>query len=215
VTTSGAPALDALSSFEPLDDDELAAHGVRLRGPTLLVTYHPVTLAYERTGAQLRHVLDAIAASGLDAVFTFPNADTRHGAIVSALEQVAHDGDRYTVVPSLGQRAYFTLMSRAAAMVGNSSSGLIEAASFGLPVVDVGMRQQGRLRPRNVLHVDDDAGAAAVATAIERATSSEFRESLRDLVNPYGDGRASRRIVERLLSVPLDERLLVKHFHDL
>jgi UDP-hydrolysing UDP-N-acetyl-D-glucosamine 2-epimerase len=215
VVVSGAPALDAVRELDPMGDDELAAFGVRLRGPTLLVTYHPATLAPDRTGSELRAILGAVDASGLDAIFTFPNADAQHGFVIAELEgAVERGGGRYVLVRNLGQRAYFTLMQRAAAMVGNSSSGLIEAASFELPVVDVGMRQDGRIRPRNVIHVGDGAEVRTISAAIGEATSSDFRTSLRGLANPYGDGRASERIADRLVGVSVDERLTVKRFHD-
>jgi UDP-hydrolysing UDP-N-acetyl-D-glucosamine 2-epimerase len=213
VVVSGAPSLDALEDFVPLTEAELASTGVTLRGPTLLVTWHPVTLTQERTHMELETVLGAVEDSGLDAVMTYPNADTSHSEIAVGLQRLAGSSDRFTVVRSLGSRAYFTLMSRAAAMVGNSSSGIIEAASFALPVVDVGMRQQGRLRAANVIHVGPEP--AAVADAIRRAVSPEFRRTLEGLVNPYGDGRAAERIVERLATVPLGESLLVKRFFDL
>lgn len=213
VSVTGAPALDVLTDFLPLSDDELAARGVRLRGPTLLVTYHPVTLGSEHADAELDAVLGAVARSGLDAVLTYPNADPRHATVIEKLESFAASSDRFTLVQSLGQDAYFTVFMRAAAMVGNSSSGIIEAASVPLPVVDVGMRQRGRLRARNVIHADPDDGA--IADAVERATSPAFAQSLRGLVNPYGDGKASPRIAERVATVPLDDALLVKRFHDI
>jgi UDP-hydrolysing UDP-N-acetyl-D-glucosamine 2-epimerase len=213
VHVTGAPALDELTGFEPLSDLALAQHGVTLRGPTLLVTYHPVTLTSERTDHELDALLEAVAASGLDAVLTFPNADTGHRGIVSRLESLPHADGRFTVVPNLGTAAYFTLMSRAVAMVGNSSSGIIEAASFRLPVVDVGIRQRGRLKPVNVLSAD--GGAESIAAGIRKALDPAFRRSLQGLVNPYGDGRAGKRIAEVVATVPIDDRLLLKRFHDL
>jgi UDP-hydrolysing UDP-N-acetyl-D-glucosamine 2-epimerase len=213
VHVSGAPALDALVGFEPLSDDELAARGVRFRGPTLLVTYHPVTLAPDRAGEELGSLVEAVAASGLDAVFTFPNADAGHGEIVSRLESLDRSDDRFTVVPSLGTDAYYTVMSRATAMVGNSSSGIIEAASFRLPVVDVGIRQRGRMRPPNVIAADGDL--ESIRVAIDRALDPAFRRTLDGIVNPYGDGHAGERIADVLATIPLDDRLLVKTFHDL
>lgn len=213
VHVTGAPAIDELNRFEPLSDDELTARGVRLDGPTLLVTYHPVTLGRAAPGEQFTALLDAVVDSGLDAVFTFPNADTRNSEIVSQLESLPDDGGRFTVVRNLGTDAYFTVMSRATAMVGNSSSGIIEAASFKLPVVDVGIRQRGRLRAANVIAADDDA--ASIRAAIDKALDPSFRRSLDGLVNPYGDGHAGDRIAEVVATVPLDERLLVKRFHDL
>lgn len=213
VHVTGAPALDAIRDFAPVSDAELAAQGIVLRGPTLLVTYHPVTLAADQTGAQFAALLEAIDASGLDAVFTFPNADTSYAEIVSRLESFVERDERFTLVRSLGTEVYFTLMMRSAAMVGNSSSGIIEAASFRLPVVDVGMRQRGRVRAENVLAAKPDT--ASIRAVIERAVSGDFRATLEGLVNPYGDGHAAERIAGVLATVPLDEQLLVKRFHDL
>jgi UDP-hydrolysing UDP-N-acetyl-D-glucosamine 2-epimerase len=213
VHVSGAPALDVLAGFEPLSGDDLAAYGIRLRGPTLLVTYHPVTLAHERTADEFDALLGAVAGSGFDAVFTFPNADTSHGAIVSRLESLPDTDGRFTVVQNLGTEAYYTVMSGAAAMVGNSSSGIIEAASFGLPVVDVGIRQRGRIRARNVISAESSTDS--IRTAITRAVDPEFRRALEGLVNPYGDGHASERIAEVVATTELGEPLLLKRFHDL
>ena len=97
-------------------------------------------------------------------------------------------------------------------MVGNSSSGILEAASFRLPVVNIGTRQQGRVRGKNVLDVGYTR--TEIVAAIRTAMSAGFRASLGDLVNPYGDGRAAERIVERLRSVELGDALLRKRFHD-
>ena len=212
VTVSGAPSLDAVAAFEPLGDEELTALGVRLERPALLVTYHPPTLTPAAASAELEAVLGAVERSGLDVVVTYPGADAGSHAVIERLERYAA-GERVTLVRSLGSAAYLTLLGRVEAMVGNSSSGLIEAASFGLPVVDVGRRQQGRIRPANVIHADGDANV--VEAALARALSPEFRRGLEGLVNPYGDGRASERIAERLATVALDDRLLVKRFHDL
>jgi UDP-hydrolysing UDP-N-acetyl-D-glucosamine 2-epimerase len=212
VHVTGAPALDALNGFEPLSDDGLSAQGVTLRGPTLLVTYHPVTLAHDETD-ELAALLEAVKDSGLAAVFTFPNADAGYGEIVSRIEELAAKDGRFTVVPNLGTDAYFTLMSRAAAMVGNSSSGIIEAASFRIPVVDVGIRQRGRLRPPNV--IDADGNSASIRAGIDRALDPAFRRALDGLSNPYGDGRASDRIAAIVATVELDERLHIKRFHKL
>jgi UDP-hydrolysing UDP-N-acetyl-D-glucosamine 2-epimerase len=212
VVTSGAPALDAIREHRPLEDAALADRGVRLRGPTLLVTFHPVTLEVGDTDRQIGAVLEAVDESGLDAVLTYPNADAAYGSIVERLERFS-DGERFTLVRNLGSEAYYTLMGRAVAMVGNSSSGIIEAASFRLPVVDVGNRQRGRIHAANVVHADPET--AAIGDALAYATSDQFRSGLAGLENPYGDGHAAPRIAEVLVSVPLDACLLTKPFHDL
>jgi UDP-N-acetylglucosamine 2-epimerase len=103
---------------------------------------------------------------------------------------------------------YWSLLQRVRALVGNSSSGIMETASFGLPTVNVGMRQQGRERAKNVLDVPADA--AAILAAVRKACSVEFHESLRGMSNPYGMGTAAETIVEVLTSVPLGQDLLVK-----
>ena len=104
-------------------------------------------------------------------------------------------------------------MKCAAAMVGNSSSGLIEAPSFGLPVVNIGLRQQGRTRGVNVIDTPCESGA--IASSIERATRPDFRRLLAGMENPYGDGHAAQRIIDRLAHCTIDGRLLTKKFHDL
>jgi len=213
VMVSGSPALDEIATFVSLTDDELSAEGLKLRGPTLLVTVHPETLDLGRTEQNVDAVLAAISESGLAAVFTYPNADASHRIVIDRIESAVAANDRFQIVRNLGTQAYYTLMSRAVTMVGNSSSGIIEAASFRLPVVDVGSRQQGRLMPANVIHVESEA--ASIGAAIRRACSAEFRQGLDGLVNPYGDGNAAERIAERLAAVPLDRRLLTKHFYDL
>lgn len=214
VTVSGAPGLDNLRATEPLPGAELAARiGLPLDPAPLLVTFHPETLDPEGTARHAEAMLEAIAASGRPAVFTAPNADAGGRALLERIERYVAERPEARLVANLGTRAYFSLMSRAAAMVGNSSSGIIEAASFGLPVVNVGDRQAGRVRGRNV--IDAAAGRGEVAAALRRALDPAFRASLAGMENPYGDGRAAERIVARVTEVPLDRRLIVKRFHDL
>jgi UDP-N-acetylglucosamine 2-epimerase len=113
----------------------------------------------------------------------------------------------------LGTQGYFSLMARAAAMAGNSSSGIIEAASFRLPVVDIGSRQHGRLAPDNVIH--SGPGKAEIREGLRKALDPVFRKLLENLENPYGDGRAAPRMVEVLRQVDLaDPTLIQKPFHD-
>lgn len=101
----------------------------------------------------------------------------------------------------------------AAAMVGNSSSGIVESGSFSLPVVNIGSRQQGRVRGENVIDVGYDR--ASIATGISRALDPDFRQQLEAMKNPYGDGNSAALIVEKLKGTPVDDTLLMKRFHDL
>ena len=192
-----APALDQLRGTALLGREELATrHGVRLQDGFLLATYHPVTLEYEEAAQQASQWLAAIEASGRPVLFTMANADTNGRVINEMVRRYVAGHAAAQMVDNLGLQGYFSVMAQAAAMVGNSSSGIIEAASFKLPVVNVGRRQQGRVAAANVLHAD--CRKEDILRAIAAATAPAFREGLRDLVNPYGDGRAAPRIVERL-----------------
>jgi UDP-N-acetylglucosamine 2-epimerase len=108
----------------------------------------------------------------------------------------------------MGRIGYASGMRHAAAMVGNSSSGIIEAASFELPVVNIGNRQRGRTKPANV--IDVGYGADEILMGIQRAVSRSFRDSLKGIDNPYGSGNAARKIVGTLRNIALNQRLIVK-----
>src|SRR5262249_48321416 len=159
-------------------------------------------------------LLAALDDVNLPVIFTKPNADTNGRVAIQMIEKFVptrsgpdfKSGPPAWLVDNLGTQAYFSLMRVAAAMVGNSSSGLIEAPSFRLPVVNIGNRQQGVCRAANV--IDVGYGRAAIADGIRRAIHPDFRAGLSNLVNPFGDGTAAERIVTRLKEVPLGDTLL-------
>ncbi len=211
ITVSGAPALDNLHHVPLLEPDALEERlGMRLSPAPIVVTFHPVTLDIDATGPQVEALLGALADVRRPIVITHPNADTANGAVTSQLQQFVAGRSDAVLVASLGTAAYFSLLRIAAAMVGNSSSGILEAPSFELPVVNVGERQAGRDRAANVIDVNPERGA--IADGIARALSPAFRERLRGLENPYGDGHAARRIVDVVRSIPFDQALLRKRF---
>jgi UDP-N-acetylglucosamine 2-epimerase (non-hydrolysing)/GDP/UDP-N,N'-diacetylbacillosamine 2-epimerase (hydrolysing) len=213
VIVSGAPSLDNLLSLTLLSRRELEERfGLKLNDSPLLVTYHPVTLEHEQTEWQVGELLAALDASEMPIVVTMPNADTSGRVIGQMIEGFAKVYPKAQVVDNLETQGYFSVMALAAAMVGNSSSGIIEAPSFGLPVVNIGTRQQGRTRGGNV--IDVGYGRDEITKGIKRAIAPEFREQLRGLQNPYGDGRASDLIVKHLKEVSLNHRLVNKRFAD-
>jgi UDP-hydrolysing UDP-N-acetyl-D-glucosamine 2-epimerase len=214
VTVAGAPGLDAIRDLRPLERKELEDRvGIALAPAPLVVTLHPETLSGEDSGRHAGLLLEALAGRSEPIVFTMPNADAGGRAIADRIRAFVAGRPGAVLVPNLGTHAYVSLMSHAVAMVGNSSSGIIEAPSLGLPVVNIGSRQEGRVRGGNV--VDADWSTAAIVQAIERATSPSFRQSLSGTANPYGGGRAGEIIAARLANTPLDRTLLVKRFHDL
>jgi UDP-hydrolysing UDP-N-acetyl-D-glucosamine 2-epimerase len=214
VIVSGAPGLDNLESMPLLSRDELETQiDFDLGKPTLLVTFHPVTLEHEKVGEQINEVLDAVETSGCAAVFTMPNADTNNGLIIERIKAYVSTHVNSKLVENLGSIGYFSMMKHAAAMVGNSSSGIIEAPSFKLPVVNIGIRQEGRVRGRNVIDVPCES--SVILNAIRRAVSPEFKKSIESEPNPYQYGNASKTIVDQLKYVTIDRKLLIKSFHDL
>jgi UDP-N-acetylglucosamine 2-epimerase len=151
--------------------------------------------------------------SGLPVIITYPNSDAGGRAITDHIEEFR---DRYpaaTVRINLGTKLYLGLLRHAAVLVGNSSSGIIEAGSFGLPVVNVGERQQGRLRGPNVIDVATER--VAILEGIRKALDPNFREDLASKPNPYDSGEASQTIVRVLKEVELGQRLLQKRLPDL
>lgn len=215
VTVSGAPGLDNLDSIAFQDQAMLEDRlGMDVSRPALLVTFHPVSLEYLQVKLQIDAVLSALQKSGFPVIFTMPNADTGGSIVLDRIRAYvgAHSDSR--LFDNLGTETYFSLMRCVSAMVGNSSSGIIEAPSFELPVVNIGSRQAGRVRARNV--IDVECTEAQILDGINRATDPAFRMSMRDLENPYRQEQsASDIIVQRLKTVPLDERLKVKSFFDL
>jgi UDP-hydrolysing UDP-N-acetyl-D-glucosamine 2-epimerase len=183
ITVSGAPALDNLRETRLLGRDEVGSlTGLRIPESFLLVTFHPATLDDGDPAVQTAMLFDAIEHSGIAAIVTMPNADPGGRAVRSTIEQRAGATPLIQLVENLGTDSYFSLMALASAMVGNSSSGIIEAASFALPVVNVGSRQEGRERPQNVIDVPPTA--EGIREGIRRALSSSFKGELAGLINP-------------------------------
>ena len=214
VMTSGAPALDSFLNEAPmtLEDVERRA-GLRLSAAPVLVTLHSETLGGLVSRDLANLLVKILSTVSGPIVITAPNADIGGVEIAQVLKEFSGTRDDVSYIESLGARAYRAVLERARFMIGNSSSGLIEAMSFQLPVVNIGERQAGRVRPPNV--IDVTPLEEAIRCGITKAESQVFRASLDGLRNPYGDGRASIRIVGVLESVSIDARLLVKRFNDL
>jgi UDP-hydrolysing UDP-N-acetyl-D-glucosamine 2-epimerase len=210
----GAPGLDRFGAMTFLSRDQLATRlGIPLGRPTLLVTFHPVTLTPGETESHVTELLAALDSVDADVVMTSPGLEVDSLGIVERLSAFVGRRSRARFVSSLGDEVYGSLLREVDAMVGNSSSGLIEAPSFELPVVNIGDRQRGRLRAANVIDVGH--GRAEIAAGIARALDPTFRRRLAGLPNPYGDGRAAPRIARVLRELELGPRLIRKRFTDL
>lgn len=213
VFVTGALGLDSVHRVRSLDRNELHQRlGTELPARFLLMTFHPETRHPGEASTHIKEVISALEKMDWPTIVTYPNTDPGHQAIIHAIETFATRHPDVHLFPDLGTTVYLNLMRRASAMVGNSSSGIIEAASYALPVVNVGNRQAGRVRGKNV--IDAPLAANPITHAIEKALSPSFRLPLADLANPYGDGHAAPRIRKVLETVMISPALLAKRFHD-
>ncbi|HEX4597416.1 MAG TPA: UDP-N-acetylglucosamine 2-epimerase [Burkholderiaceae bacterium] len=208
VHRAGAPSLDHLRRSKLLSRSQLEEKlGCDLGISTVLISYHPVTLAKD-TLQEAEPLFSALSRIPDQLLFCYPNADAGSRALIERTHSfVAARGDGRVFV-NLDPITYWSLLREVQLMVGNSSSGIMETASFRLPTVNIGLRQQGRERASNVL--DAPADTSAILAAVASARHPDFRASLHGMSNPYGDGVASEKIVEVLTRVPLGQKLLLK-----
>ena len=208
VHRAGAPSLDHLLRTE-LSNREQIESGLKinLKEPTVLVSYHPVTIA-QHTLEEADALFAALGKLREQLIFCYPNADAGSRTLIERTRAFRKSCKTGHVFTNLDPRTYWGLLRQVDMLVGNSSSGIMESASFSLPTVNVGIRQQGRERPMNV--VDAAPCVESILDAIQKARSPEFRKSLDGMSNPYGDGHASERIVRVLTHAPPSEILLLK-----
>jgi UDP-N-acetylglucosamine 2-epimerase (non-hydrolysing)/GDP/UDP-N,N'-diacetylbacillosamine 2-epimerase (hydrolysing) len=213
VHRAGAPSLDHLRRSALLTRGELEARlKIDLTTPPILVAYHPVTLRRETTEeaaalfAALENVTDTV-------LFCYPNADAGSHLLIQRTQQFLRRRQQGRVFVNLDAVTYWSLLRHVGMLVGNSSSGIMETASFALPTVNVGFRQKGRERARNVFDVEPET--SDILAKISIARSEAFRASLAGMENPYGDGHAAERILRVLTQVPLGDSLLIKRAPDL
>lgn len=188
--------------------------GIKLTGQSLLVTYHPATLDGESPASRFRALLQALDSTPHGSViFTYPNNDANGTEIISLIKEYA-DSHPNTVAafPSLGMRRYLSLLHYIGAVVGNSSSGIIEVPSMHIPSVNIGIRQQGRIAARSVIHCGDSA--SDIARAITYALSPQGKQLALNATNPYGSSHTLSKCVTAIAETPLDN-LTTKIFHDL
>jgi UDP-hydrolysing UDP-N-acetyl-D-glucosamine 2-epimerase len=208
VHRAGAPSLDHLRRRTLQTREELEALlKIPLENPSVLVAYHPVTIARD-TVHEAAPLFEALATLPDQILFCYPNADAGSRELIARARAFSASRKNSHVFVNLDALTYWSLLRQVDAFLGNSSSGIMETPSLALPTINVGLRQQGRERARNILDAAPDV--PAILNALRIAKSSLFRESLQGMTNPYGDGTASERIVQVLTSVPLSQELLMK-----
>lgn len=207
VFTVGASQLDELLGPDHDAVKEIAARlNFDLSKPVVLMLQHPVTEQVRFVGQQISTTLSALAELRHQTIIIYPNNDA--GSTVIREQIDSFRGPWLRVERNVSRRFYAGLLRTASVIVGNSSSGMLEAPSFELPCVNIGRRQQGRLQGINVINVGHDK--REIIDAVCTALTPEFKHSLTGMGNPYGDGHASERIIDVLANCVIDEKLLFK-----
>jgi len=210
----GGLGIDNINKMELLTREQVEkAIELPLNKHNLLITYHPETLDSGKAGQQISDLLAALDKQpDTHLIFTMPNADTGHRIIIDKIQAfVQSRRNRAILIPSMGQVNYLSTMKLVDAVVGNSSSGIIEAPSYHIGTINIGKRQDGRLRSASV--IDCGTSEDEITRAFEKLYSPAFRESLKKAKNPYGTGGAAEKIVSVLKETDWTN-LIIKHFYD-
>ena len=205
----GAPGLDYIKKTQYLSRKEMLERFNLEDDKIFLLTQHPVTTERDMVEWQIRETLDAVVELGHQTIVSYPNSDNGGREIIRVIEEYRAKYPFLKVFRNLNQVEYLSFLAIAEVMIGNSSSGIIEAPSFKLPVVNIGSRQDGRLRACNI--IDIPYGKESVKAGINKALGDEiFKKQLENCTNPYGDGNASGKIAQTLSEIRLDRELIQK-----
>jgi UDP-N-acetylglucosamine 2-epimerase (non-hydrolysing)/GDP/UDP-N,N'-diacetylbacillosamine 2-epimerase (hydrolysing) len=206
----GEPGLDVIKNMDYIPAAELAKEfHLDLNLPLVLATQHPVTTESDQAARQITQTLEALAELKLQTIFTYPNTDAGGREMVKVLQRY-QDRDFIQIIPNLGSTKYLSLMRIASVLVGNSSSGILEAPSFKLPVVNIGTRQHGRLKACNI--IDTGYSKAEIIAAIRLAVEDRSFGAVlqQNCINPYGDGTTAQKTIALLTRLKLSPALINK-----
>lgn len=211
----GAPGVENIKKFPLMSKEEVEESvNFKLDENTILVTYHPVTLGEHTAEKDIKEFIGALEErKDLRVFFTMPNSDTGSQAIVDAINEfVSNNADRAIAYKSLGIKRYLSVMKYAGAVVGNSSSGLLEVPSFGIPTLNIGDRQKGRMAADSVYNCETDKDS--ILKGLDVIMSPAFKKKAAETHNPYEKDNTSEEIFNVISTYPLEE-LKQKHFYDI
>ncbi|MFT9494663.1 UDP-N-acetylglucosamine 2-epimerase [Anaerosolibacter sp.] len=205
----GDPGIENIKHMDFLNQEEIQRElGITVDSETLLVTFHPVTLELDQLPYQIQNLIEALEESGKKIVLTYPNADTGSEQIIEQILMFSERDKNVAVFKNLGSQRYLSIMRLCGAVVGNSSSAIVEAPYLKVPAIDIGDRQKGRLKSDSIIQCGHDK--QEIAQAIRDALSVEFRAKIQTSNSLYGEGSTSTEIIRALKSIEIDERLLKK-----
>ncbi len=205
----GDPGIENIKKTDLMTKREIESDlKVKIDKDTLLVTYHPVTLENKDIEIQISNLLQALNILNKTVIMTYPNSDLGSDYIIKELVKFSNENDKIHLFKNLGSRRYLSVMKYCGAVVGNSSSAIIEAPYLRIPAVNIGNRQKGRLKAESIIDCSNDC--EDIVLAVNKALSGEFKEKAKYAKSLYGDGNTSKEIVRILKSLNIDEKLLKK-----
>lgn len=205
----GDPSIENVKLTKFMSEEKLKAElGIDVDADTLLVTYHPVTLELKENAYQIQNLIEALKRINKKMIITYPNADNGGEYIIEKLKAFAAESSNVYLFKNLGVIRYLSTMKLCGAVVGNSSSALIEAPYLKVPVVNIGNRQKGRIMADNIICCSNKT--KDIIEAINKALSEEFRKDVKETKSFYGEGNSSDGIVKVLENIKIDDRLLKK-----
>ena len=205
----GAPSLDTILKSKITDSGGLKKYGIDCGKPYILVVQHPVLEEKDKAEMQIKITLEAVKEFKLSTIIIYPNADAGGRRMIKIIQRYCHNHDFMKCFASIPHEDYLGLLKISAVLIGNSSSGIIEAPVFKIPVINIGSRQEGRERSGNIIDVGYDK--EMISRAVKKTLSDEkFRLQIKNCENAYGDGHAGRRIAKILSEADIGKKLLHK-----
>lgn len=206
----GAPGLDKIINERLLSKRELAEkYHLDFTKPVLLVVQHSVTTQISEVENQIRQTLEAVTELNYQTIIVYPNSDVGGRKIINIIRKYVSINKNLHPFPNIPRTDYLSLLKHSSVLIGNSSSGVIETPLFHLPVIDIGIRQEGREQSTNIIHTDHKK--EDIVKAINKSLFDEdLKKKVKRSKNPYGKGSASLEIVNKLITLPINERLMQK-----
>ena len=212
----GVPELQYLRKIKKISKKEIEKKiGINLNKKTFLVNFHPITTEVDKTKKYILEILSVLHTINYQAIFTYPNADKGNEVIINEINKFVKNSKekKYIFIKNAGAELYANLLRNCYAMIGNSSSGIVEAASFKMPVINIGNRQKGKVFPENVIQTSYKK--EEIKKSIDKISSYNFQIKLKKLKNPYEKNISKKQIANLIANLKLNNKLKIKKFIDI
>ena len=208
VKTVGMHALNEMINLKLFNKKEIEKKFNLERKNFILITFHPETLNLEQIKKHLKILFNSIKKLPFEVIITYPNADPKYNEIISHINKLKVSRKNFKVIKNCGRKLYYSLMKHTKLLIGNTSSGIVEAASFRKPVINLGLRQMGKIKPKNV--IDCKITSKNINNALKTALSKKFTKSISRIDNPYKPKISLKEFCNLIINTKLDKKLIRK-----